>query len=70
VSWYGPDFHFKNTYSDPLLIRAQVHGGVVSVAVYSTDAIEYKPRRVPWASINQLQKEKKIESHVDTEPAD
>ncbi|MEB2266248.1 VanW family protein [Priestia megaterium] len=70
VSWYGPDFHFKNTYSDPLLIRAQVHGGVVSVAVYSTDAIEYKPRRVPWASIDQLPKEKKIESHVDTEPAD
>lgn len=50
VSWHGPDFVFKNKYSQPILIRAFAGGGVVSIMIYSSDVIEEKPRSVPSAS--------------------
>lgn len=50
VSWYGPDFSFNNSYSFPLLIRAKVVGGQMSIGIFSTDEIEYEPRYVPEAS--------------------
>ncbi|WP_431801353.1 VanW family protein [Halobacillus andaensis] len=40
VSWYGPDFTFKNQYNQPLLIRARVDGGQVSVTIYSSEVID------------------------------
>lgn len=46
VSWYGPDFLFKNTYNQPILIRAKVHGGTLIVTVYSSEDINYKPRKI------------------------
>ncbi|WP_163539990.1 VanW family protein [Gracilibacillus sp. YIM 98692] len=49
VSWYGPDFTFKNTYNQPLLIRSKTLGGVVTIDIYSSDIVNYKPRKVPNA---------------------
>ncbi len=46
VSWYGPDFLFKNTYNQPILIRAKVHGGTLIVTVYSSEDINYTPRKI------------------------
>lgn len=50
VSWDGPDFSFKNKYNQPILLRATTQGGIVSVAVYSSDMINYEARKVPNAS--------------------
>ncbi|KAB8138134.1 hypothetical protein F9U64_06200 [Gracilibacillus oryzae] len=50
VSWYGPDFTFKNNLNQPILIRSEVKGGKVDIAIYSSDQIEYTPREVPAAS--------------------
>ncbi|WP_070121402.1 VanW family protein [Bacillus marinisedimentorum] len=50
VSWYGPDFTFKNTYSQPLLIRTNVRHGMVSVTIYSSDHVDVKKRGTPGLS--------------------
>ncbi|KON89844.1 hypothetical protein AF332_25525 [Sporosarcina globispora] len=50
VSWYGPDFTFKNRYSSPLLLRAKAMHGQVVIRVFSSDEIDYDPRQVPKAS--------------------
>lgn len=50
VSWYGPDFTFKNKYDQPILIRAYAHAGQVSIIICSSDEINEKPREVPSAS--------------------
>ncbi|GAA0613992.1 VanW family protein [Virgibacillus siamensis] len=39
VSWYGPDFEFKNNYKRPLLIRAFAKDGKMHVSIYSSDAL-------------------------------
>lgn len=50
ISWQGPDFSFLNKYNQPVLIRAHVYGGRVSIIISSSELIEYKPREVPSAS--------------------
>jgi vancomycin resistance protein YoaR len=47
VSWYGPDFVFKNNYHQPILIQAKTLGNKIIIKVFSSDVIEYKPRKVP-----------------------
>lgn len=47
VSWYGPDFRFKNKYNQPILIRATTQEGTVSISVYSSEMINNKTRKVP-----------------------
>ncbi|MFJ7681197.1 VanW family protein [Peribacillus butanolivorans] len=47
VSWYGPDFSFKNKYNQPILIRATTQEGTVSIRVYSSEMINNKTRKVP-----------------------
>jgi vancomycin resistance protein YoaR len=47
VSWYGPDFVFKNKYNQPVLIQAKTLGHFLVIKLYSSDVIEYKPREVP-----------------------
>jgi vancomycin resistance protein YoaR len=37
VSWYGPDFTFKNEYNKPILIRANAKNGRVVISIYSSD---------------------------------
>lgn len=56
VSWYGPDFRFKNKYNQPILIRATTQEGTVSISVYSSDMINNETRKVPYAS-SQILKE-------------
>ncbi|WP_417898058.1 VanW family protein [Bacillus haimaensis] len=60
VSWYGPDFRFKNQYNQPILIRAKRYGGSMIVKLYSSDVINYEPRVVPSAD-SQLPKEINVE---------
>ncbi|WP_280768864.1 VanW family protein [Salipaludibacillus daqingensis] len=50
VSWYGPDFTFQNNYNQPILIRTKGSNGSMSVTLYSSDVINYQPRKVPEAS--------------------
>lgn len=35
VSWWGPDFAFKNNYSHPILIKATAKNGVLEIIIYS-----------------------------------
>lgn len=37
VSWYGPDFSFRNEFNQPILIRAKVIEGSVVIHVYSSE---------------------------------
>jgi vancomycin resistance protein YoaR len=48
VSWYGPDFEFKNTYNQPVLIRARTLGHLLIIKIYSSENINYIPRKVPY----------------------
>ncbi len=47
VSWYGPDFSFKNEYNQPILIRTKVQNGMMFVFIYSSDSINYTPKQIP-----------------------
>ncbi|KGP72398.1 VanW family protein [Pontibacillus yanchengensis] len=60
VSWYGPDFTFKNPYNQPLLIRAKVYGGQLSITIFSSNEAEVKNRDIPDAS-EELPDEVKLE---------
>lgn len=46
VSWYGPDFTFRNDYNQPILIRAQAIHGKMIVIIYSSEDINFEPRNV------------------------
>jgi vancomycin resistance protein YoaR len=48
VSWYGPDFEFKNMYNQPILIQARTFGNLLVIKLYSSEVIEYKPKKVPY----------------------
>lgn len=50
VSWYGPDFVFKNKYNQPILIQAKTLGNKLIIKVFSSDVIEYTPRKIPILS--------------------
>ncbi|WP_079509204.1 VanW family protein [Mesobacillus jeotgali] len=47
VSWYGPDFTFKNQHNQPVLIRAKTYPGKMIVLIYSSDEINIDKRKVP-----------------------
>ncbi|ARK30465.1 VanW family protein [Halalkalibacter krulwichiae] len=49
VSWYGPDFTFKNNLNQPILIQAKIYGGQMLVYILSSDSVIYEQRRVPGA---------------------
>ncbi|GAB3064318.1 VanW family protein [Virgibacillus ainsalahensis] len=40
VSWWGPDFVFKNLYNEPILIRAQADNGRMDVRIFSSETAE------------------------------
>ncbi|MEC1525290.1 VanW family protein [Neobacillus niacini] len=48
VSWYGPDFVFKNMYNQPILIQARTMGRLLVITLYSSEVIEYSPKEVPF----------------------
>ncbi|PAV28822.1 hypothetical protein CIL05_14440 [Virgibacillus profundi] len=41
VSWWGPDFVFKNIYNQPVLVRAKSDHGKMLVSIYSSEDVEY-----------------------------
>nr|WP_307405160.1 VanW family protein [Neobacillus ginsengisoli] len=47
VSWYGPDFVFKNKYNQPVLIQAKTLGNLLIIKVFSSDVVDYIPRKIP-----------------------
>jgi vancomycin resistance protein YoaR len=47
VSWYGPDFEFKNDYNQPVLIRARTLGHLLIIKIYSSENINYTPKKIP-----------------------
>lgn len=47
VSWYGPDFVFQNKYNQPVLIQAKILGNYLVIKLYSSDVIDFHPRKVP-----------------------
>jgi len=47
VSWYGPDFEFKNNYNQPVLIRARTLGHLLIIKIYSSENINYIPKKIP-----------------------
>jgi vancomycin resistance protein YoaR len=49
VSWYGPDFTFKNQHNQPLLIRSRVIGGQMIIMVFSSEDIDFDRKEVPSA---------------------
>jgi vancomycin resistance protein YoaR len=51
VSWYGPDFEFKNMYNQPILIQAKTIGNLLVIKLYSSEVIEYKPKKVPFPTL-------------------
>lgn len=44
VSWWGPDFTFKNKYRQPILIRATAKQGKMLVQIYSSEEV-YKEKK-------------------------
>jgi len=48
VSWDGPDFVFTNKYNQPILIQAKTVGNNLMVEVYSSDMINFNPKKVPY----------------------
>lgn len=52
VSWYGPDFQFRNNYNQPILIRGKSGNGFLTLALYSSDVIKLAPKRVPSPPAN------------------
>ncbi|WP_071393734.1 VanW family protein [Bacillus tuaregi] len=59
VSWYGPDFTFKNIYNEPILIKAKAIHGMMIVLVFSSDEIQFQPNKIPNTK-NKLPPETKI----------
>ncbi|WP_100011146.1 VanW family protein [Lentibacillus sediminis] len=41
VSWWGPDFVFKNEYNQPVLIRANSTNGRMAVRLFTSESAEY-----------------------------
>nr|WP_295975528.1 VanW family protein [uncultured Bacillus sp.] len=62
VSWYGPDFSFKNEYNQPVLIRAKSGNGMMVVLFYSSDSINYIPKQIPRAGFDRSQHIEEIET--------
>ncbi|WP_345840752.1 VanW family protein [Bacillus sp. P14.5] len=42
VSWYGPDFTFRNQHNQPLLIRSVVTGGQMIIMVFSSEDLDFQ----------------------------
>jgi vancomycin resistance protein YoaR len=49
VSWYGPDFSFRNDYDHPIMIKCYASHGSNVVAIYSSKSLLAELRNVPEA---------------------
>lgn len=41
VSWWGPDFSFKNLYNEPIVIKARSANGNLSIELLSSETVDY-----------------------------
>ncbi|WP_257350379.1 VanW family protein [Pseudalkalibacillus decolorationis] len=64
VSWYGPDFRFKNKYNQPILIRAKRYEGSMVITLYSSDVLNYEPKKEVPNTSSRLQKEIKTDPEI------
>ncbi|WP_456275141.1 VanW family protein [Bacillus sp. AK128] len=48
VSWYGPDFTFKNEFNQPILIRANAKHGRVFIQIYSSEVVNDSNKRLSF----------------------
>lgn len=39
VSWYGPDFRFKNQLNEPIVIVSRVNNGLLTISIYGPKTI-------------------------------
>ncbi|NHM30749.1 VanW family protein [Neobacillus terrae] len=53
VSWNGPDFVFKNKYNQPVLIKAHTLRNNLIIEIFSSDVINYNPKKVPYLPLQQ-----------------
>jgi vancomycin resistance protein YoaR len=58
VSWNGPDFVFKNIYNQPILIQAKTLENELTIEIYSSDVINYIPKKVPRLRYDQKKQPK------------
>ncbi|WP_240688994.1 VanW family protein [Ammoniphilus sp. YIM 78166] len=49
VSWYGPDFSFRNDYDHPIMIKCYARHGANVVTIYSSKSLLAELRNVPEA---------------------
>ena len=49
VSWYGPDFTFRNDYDHPVMIKSYAGKGVNTISIYSSRDLEVELRITPEA---------------------
>lgn len=40
VSWWGPDFSFKNLYNEPIVIRSRISKGNLTIEIYTSETAE------------------------------
>ena len=62
VSWGGPDFRFVNSIDKPILIKAHVGNGFITISIYTTPDAKVTPRYVPPAPRS---KPKQVEVNPD-----
>lgn len=41
VSWWGPDFSFKNLYNEPIVLVAQAENGILTIEIFSSETVEH-----------------------------
>jgi vancomycin resistance protein YoaR len=49
VSWYGPDFVFRNEYDYPIMIKCFAQSGSNTVLIYSSQMLQTELRQTPEA---------------------
>ncbi|SDW79284.1 VanW like protein [Marininema mesophilum] len=49
VAWYGPDYRFRNNLAKPVMIRASLGGGALTIDIYTVPGTYHQPRGVQSA---------------------
>lgn len=55
VSWYGPDFRFRNPYNQPILIQINANQGRLLVKLFSSDVINYPSKKTSNSSSKKVE---------------
>nr|WP_237706217.1 VanW family protein [Ornithinibacillus scapharcae] len=44
VSWWGPDFSFKNELSHPILIRSKAKDGRLAIRIFTSESVHTRQK--------------------------